>query len=82
MEDRFDSINSPKHYTVGGIEVWDYIKAKLTQEELLGYLKGNMFKYLSRARHKGDAIEDYLKFLWYSNRLREEIDKWLLKDEI
>lgn len=70
-----DNVNSPAHYRTGGIETWDYIKAKLTPEELRGYLKGNILKYVSRAESKnaGDtAIEDYLKSKWYMDRLAEQ----------
>jgi N-acetylmuramoyl-L-alanine amidase CwlA len=58
-----------KHYNVGGIETIDYIKAKLTKEELKGFNKGNVIKYLSRAGHKGDEKEDYKKALYYLEKL-------------
>ena len=43
-----DKVNSPKHYTAGGIETIDFIKAKLTKEQYEGYLLGNIIKYSSR----------------------------------
>lgn len=64
------TINSPIHYTQGGIECIDYLKAKLTSEEFIGFLKGNVIKYLSRANIKG-GIEDYKKAQWYVNKLIE-----------
>jgi len=64
-----DTVNSPEHYRVGGIEVIDYIKAKLTPEEFRGYLKGNVLKYSGRAGHKDDLEEDLCKMLWYTERL-------------
>jgi hypothetical protein len=64
-----DSVNSPLHYKEGGIETIDMIEAKLSLEEFKGYLKGNVFKYLSRAKHKGFEAEDYEKAQWYLNRL-------------
>jgi hypothetical protein len=70
-EPKVDMVNSPPHYKVGGIEVIDYIKAKLTLEEFRGYLKGNMLKYTSRAGHKDDAVEDIGKLVWYANKLQE-----------
>jgi hypothetical protein len=70
-EPKVDMVNSPPHYKVGGIEVIDYIKAKLTPEEFRGYLKGNMLKYTSRAGHKDDAVEDIGKLVWYANKLQE-----------
>lgn len=66
-----DPVNSPSHYTQGGIETIDYIKAKLTPEEFRGYVKGNVIKYISRAEHKG-GIEDYKKAHKYLSFLLEE----------
>ena len=60
-----DPVNSPDHYTVGGIEVIDFIRAKLTPEEFEGYCKGNVLKYLSRAGHKDDKSQEYSKALKY-----------------
>jgi hypothetical protein len=62
----------PDHYKVGGIEAIDYMKAKSTPEEFEGYLRLSSLKYLSRAGHKGEALEDYRKALWFVTRLVEE----------
>jgi hypothetical protein len=61
-----DTVNSPPHYNVGNIETIDYIEAKQ-----LGYHLGNVVKYVSRAGHKGERLEDLKKARWYLNR---EID--------
>jgi hypothetical protein len=66
-----DTVNSPEHYRVGGIEVIDYIKAKLTPEEFRGYLKGNVLKYTSRAGYKDDAAQDIGKLVWYASKLQD-----------
>jgi hypothetical protein len=68
-----DPVNNPAHYTVGGIETIDYIKAKLTPEEFIGYLKGNVIKYTSRAGKKQDMIQDLEKGQWYMNRQIKEL---------
>jgi len=68
-----DPVNSPLHYTAGGIETIDYIKAKLTPEEFIGYLKGNVIKYTSRAGKKQDTIQDLEKAQWYMNRQIKEL---------
>jgi hypothetical protein len=68
-----DEVNHPPHYLVGGIEVIDYIKAKLTPEEFRGYLKGNVIKYISRADHKNGMI-DWGKADWYVDRYRKEVE--------
>jgi len=61
-----------KHYTIGSIETIDFIKAKLSKEEFLGYLRGNVIKYLSRANYKDSAVEDYEKAKVYLSWLIEE----------
>lgn len=69
----FDRVNHPLHYTDGGIETIDYIRAKLTKEEFKGYCKGNIFKYLSRAGKKGNEKEDLQKAKTYIEWLIEEM---------
>lgn len=68
-----DPVNAPAHYTYGGIETIDYIKAKLSPEEFLGYLKGNVIKYTSRAGKKADLVQDLEKAQWYMNRQIKEL---------
>lgn len=63
-----DKVNSPSHYTQGGIEPIDYIEAKFTKEELRGYLWGSVIKYISRWPHKG-KVEDLRKAKWFLERL-------------
>lgn len=63
-----DNVNHPSHYTQGGIETVDYIKAKLTKEQFEGYCIGNVFKYVSRYRYKG-GVEDLKKARWYLTKL-------------
>ena len=68
-----DPVNSPAHYTAGGIETIEYIKAKLSPEEFIGYLKGNVIKYTSRAGKKQDTLQDLEKAQWYMNRQIKEL---------
>lgn len=68
-----DNVNSPAHYTSGGFEAYEIIKAKLTEEEWQGYLKGNVLKYMLRANFKYSHNEDILKAQWYLNKLTESI---------
>lgn len=65
-----DSVNQPSHYTEGGIETIDFIRAKLTVEQFEGYCLGNAMKYLSRAGKKEDASKDKAKAEWYLQHLR------------
>lgn len=61
-----DPISHPSHYTQGGMETIDYLKAKLTPEQLKGFCIGNVIKYLSRAEEK-NGLEDLKKAQWYLN---------------
>ena len=61
--DRGDAVNHPAHYTVGGIETIDFIEAKQ-----LGYNLGNVVKYITRADHKDNKLEDLRKAQWYLTR--------------
>jgi len=60
-----DQVNSPPHYTQGGIETIDFIEAKR-----LNYNRGNAVKYISRAGVKSVETEvvDLEKAIWYLNR--------------
>ena len=64
---RPDMVNSPPHYTKGGIETIDFIQAKLSPEEYRGYLRGNLLKYASRLGEKDS--DDAGKAAWYAQRL-------------
>lgn len=57
-----DNVNSPAHYTAGGIETYAFIRAKGLSYEL-----GNVVKYITRADHKGNRLEDLKKAQWYLN---------------
>jgi len=58
-----DMVNNPPHYTQGGIETIDFIEAKA-----LSYNLGNVVKYITRADHKGNKVEDLMKARWYLDR--------------
>ena len=68
-----DEINSPLHYTVGGYEAIDVIRAKLTPEEYIGGLKWQIMKYIMRANYKGHHDADCKKAAWYAEELRQFI---------
>jgi hypothetical protein len=61
-----DMVNHPPHYTQGKIEVLDFIL-----DQKLGYLEGQVIKYLCRAPHKGTQAMDYHKAQFYLNKLVE-----------
>ena len=62
-----DPVNHPAHYKVGGIETIDFIEAKA-----LGYHLGNAVKYITRADHKGNRLQDLQKAKWYIDRAIEK----------
>jgi len=64
-----DAVNHPAHHTHGGIEAIDVMEAKLTGDQLEGYLLGNALKYLMRCNHKGVLALDIKKAEWYVKRL-------------
>ena len=63
-------IDHPEHYTFGGIECIDAIKAA-TGEGYASYLQGNIMKYLWRYRYK-NGVEDLKKARQYLDWLIEE----------
>ncbi|HHH7478353.1 TPA: DUF3310 domain-containing protein [Listeria monocytogenes] len=68
-----DNVNNSSHYTAGGIETLDYIKAKV--KDYPSYVAGNILKYVSRYEHK-NGIEDLKKAQFYLNDLIE----WMESD--
>jgi hypothetical protein len=72
-EVKFDNVNSPAHYKHGKKETIDVIRDCMTSDEYHGYLKGNVLKYVSRYKFKGEPLEDLEKAQWYLNRLVKEV---------
>ena len=66
----YDNVNHPSHYKIGGIETIDFIEAKS-----LNYNLGNVVKYITRADHKGNKLEDLKKAQWYLNRAVSNLSK-------
>lgn len=75
MLDGDDMVNHPPHYTQGGIECIEAIRASLGLEGFVSYCHGNIQKYLWRSEHKGKRIEDMKKAAWYLNRAIEEMER-------
>ena len=68
------NVNSPPHYLKGRKETIDVIQDGMTDDEYHGYLKGNVLKYVSRYKFKGEPLEDLQKAQWYLNRLIKEVE--------
>ncbi|HZJ99767.1 MAG TPA: DUF3310 domain-containing protein, partial [Tissierellaceae bacterium] len=58
-----DNVNHPSHYTFGQYEVLDVI-----EDWDLPFHLANVVKYIARAKHKGNEIQDLLKAQFYLNR--------------
>ena len=68
-----ENVNSPSHYKHGKKETIEVIRDCMTSDEYHGYLKGNVLKYVSRYKFKGEPLEDLQKANWYLNRLIKEV---------
>jgi len=64
-----DPINHPPHYTYGKIECLDYI-----EDKGFDFCLGNAIKYITRAGHKKDAVEDLKKAVFYINRKIKQLE--------
>lgn len=54
------NVHSPSHYTKGGIETIDFIRAKLGPDGFRAYCLGNVLKYVTRWQDK-NGEEDLKK---------------------
>jgi hypothetical protein len=63
------TVDHPRHYNEGGVEVIDAIEAWR-----LGFHLGNVVKYVARANYKGKPLEDLKKAQWYLNRAIEKLE--------
>jgi hypothetical protein len=52
MDDDWEQVTSPSHYNSNTMETIDLIRDSMESTEYAGYLKGNIFKYVSRYRYK------------------------------
>ena len=73
-ERKHDNVHSPSHYMHGKKETIDVIRDCMESDEYHGYLKGNVLKYVSRYKFKGEPLEDLQKANWYLNRLIKEVN--------
>jgi hypothetical protein len=58
----------PSHYTGLDIQPWEAMESWMTKDEFIGFLRGNIIKYLARAPRKG-GVEDYRKAKHYLEKL-------------
>tara|TARA_R110002167_G_scaffold94573_2_gene252414 strand:- start:248 stop:724 length:477 start_codon:yes stop_codon:yes gene_type:complete len=65
-----EKVNHPQHYNAGKIEVIDAIC-----DWELDFIEGNVVKYVTRAKHKGDELGDLKKARWYLDYLVKRLEK-------
>ena len=65
-----EMVNHPSHYKGNKFEVIDII-----EDYKLNFNLGNALKYLLRAGHKDDYVQDLKKAIWYLNREIETLSK-------
>jgi len=58
------------HYVDMAIQPWDVMQALLSEEEFIGFIKGNIIKYSMRVGRK-DGSDDAAKALHYMEKLKE-----------
>lgn len=63
-----DPVNSPAHYTFGAIDCLEAIESSMETNAYLGFLKGNVIKYLWRYEKKNGS-EDLHKASFYLKQL-------------
>ena len=66
---RDDPVNHPSHYTQGKIEVIDFL-----DDQNFGPYEWQVVKYICRAKHKGNELQDLKKARWYLNRRIEQLE--------
>ena len=64
-----EMIDHPSHYNQGKYEAIDVI-----EDWQLNFNLGNTIKYISRAGHKDDIVQDLKKALWYLEREIKRIE--------
>jgi hypothetical protein len=65
-----DVINAPSHYHKGGIDVIGFAEAHYTKDELKGFYRINVIKYVDRYDKK-NGLQDLKKAKFYLNKLIE-----------
>ena len=66
-----EKVNHPDHYNSGKYEVMDVITDAGYGE---GFCLGNALKYILRAKHKENYVEDLKKAKWYLEYMIERVE--------
>lgn len=60
-----ERVNHPSHYNSGTFETIDIIKSVCGDQGCYDFCIGNALKYICRAGHKENTVEDLEKAIWY-----------------
>lgn len=66
-----DNNKHDAHYKALEIEPWEIMKADFTKEELKGFFKGNILKYLLRNK---EGVKDVDKLINYAQELKKLLE--------
>ena len=69
--EKMDAVNHPYHYTFGKYEVIDVLQDWFPDIPILWQVG----KYIARAQHKGNMLQDLKKAQFYLNRQIAELEK-------
>ena len=69
-EDKKEMVDHPKHYNMGKYEAIDVI-----EDWKLNFNLGNAVKYISRAGHKDNIVQDLKKAMWYLQREIKNLER-------
>ena len=76
LETKEDMVNSPSHYMQGRVEAIEVIEDSISSAPtpMLGFLQGQVLKYVLRLWHKKNSKEDAEKAKWYLNKLIDSLN--------
>lgn len=66
-EELYPNESAPTHYDKP-IQPWDYMESIMSEQAFVGYMQGNIIKYVSRFEEKGGR-QDLIKARHYINKL-------------
>lgn len=72
IEKKHEQSEQPDYYKSNGLSPMDaFEKGLLSEEEFIGFIKGNVIKYSVRAGKKDDAVKDIDKAIDYLEWLKK-----------
>lgn len=75
-----NDVMHPSHYSMGGIECIDAIRASMYPSGFVDFCKGNVIKYLFRWEKKG-GLQDLKKAQVYLNWMIETAEKYATNED-